>query len=238
MPDRSEPESTPASGTHSTPASDAPTTAIPQAVPPPRPAPPAAPPSTSPPPSEAPTTVIPHATRAAPTRVGAGAPQPGAAPGSLPAAAPVRVPDAPPAPSGKRRWPLVVGAVVGLAAIAAGGYVLVDRLTGDRTEDEVRTAITGFVDAIDRGDLAALRAGSCGDLAAYYAGIGDGDFAGVYQAANSDRAVPVLDSVDAISVTDGTALAQVTVHTANDPASTSVRSFALEQQDGVWKVCS
>ncbi|MGW0042987.1 Rv0361 family membrane protein [Rhodococcus sp. NPDC003348] len=185
----------------------------------------------APDPSDAATTVIPHATRATPTRVG-----PGTAAGGAPAAA--RIPEPPSAPSRRRRWPLVLGALVLLGALAAGAALLYDRVSGDGTETAVRAAITDFVDALDRGDLAALRAGSCGELAAYYGQVTDADFADVYRSANSDRAVPVVTSIDAVSVTDDTALAQVTVHTANDPGSSSVRSFALERQDGVWKVCS
>ncbi|WP_157050934.1 hypothetical protein [Rhodococcus sp. RD6.2] len=196
------------------------TPSSPAAVPPP----PAAP-------SEAPTVAIPHAARATPTRVGPGTPPP---PGVAPT--PTRIPD--PAPRGRRRWPLVLAAVVLLAVVATGIALLASRVGGNSTEDDVRGAINGFVDAVDRGDLATLRAGTCGELGAYYQQVSDADFADVYKSANSDRAVPIIDSIDAVAVTDGTALAQVTVHTANDPAATSVRSFALEQQDGVWKVCS
>ncbi|MFD1815329.1 hypothetical protein [Rhodococcus gannanensis] len=182
--------------------------------------------------SEAQTVAIPHVPRATPTRVGPGTPPP---PGTD--AGPARVPE--PAPSGRRRWPLVVGAVAVLAIAAAGiGVLAVQVGGGDSTEDQVRGAITGFVQAVDRGDLAALRAGTCGELGAYYQQVSDADFDSVYRSANSDRAVPILDSIDAVAVTDNTALAAVTVHTANAPASTSERSFALELQDGVWKVCS
>lgn len=194
--------------------------------------------SPEPDPSEIPTTVIPHVTRATPTRVGPGLRAPGEPAAEAPAAAPTRIPDPAPQRSGRRRWPLVVLVVVVLAAVAAGVALFLGRTTGDSPETQVTTAITDFVAALDRGDLAALRAGSCGDLAAYYQQVSDAEFADVYRSANADRTVPVLDSVDAVSVTDDTALAQVTVHTASAPADTSVRSFALQLQDGVWKVCS
>lgn len=174
-------------------------------------------------PSEAPTTVIPHVTRAAPTRVGGPAPA---------------MPEPQAAPDRRRRWPLILGGVVAAGALGAGGVLLVDRVAGGGAESDVRAAITGFVDALDRGDLAVLRSGSCGDLGDYYRQVSDADFADVYRSASTERAVPVIESIDAVSVTDTTALAQVTVRTAGDPASSSVRSFALEQQDGVWKVCS
>ncbi|GAA4485688.1 hypothetical protein GCM10023094_40890 [Rhodococcus olei] len=190
-------------------------------------------------PAEAATAVIPHATRAAPTRVGPGLRAPGPQTSGTATAAPTRIPDPQPAPRGRRRWPLVVAGVAALAAVAAGTVVLLDRLgVGDTSESDVRATITDFVAALDRGDLAALRAGSCGDLAGYYGTVADADFADVYRSANADGSVPVLDSVDAVSVTGDTALAQVTVHTVSAPASGSVRSFALEKHDGVWKVCS
>ncbi|MFF0815015.1 hypothetical protein ACFYVR_07660 [Rhodococcus sp. NPDC003318] len=215
MPDRDDPE-----GTET--ATSAPT--------PPSPA------STSPEPSEAVTTVIPHVTRAAPTRVGPGLRAPGSATAGV-SAAPTRIPD--PAPRRRRRlWPLVVAAVAVVAALVAGGALFLGRATGDSPETRVTAAITDFVAALGRGDLAALRAGSCGELGTYYQQVGDAGFTDVYRSASAEQTVPVLVGVDAVAITDDTALAQVTVHAAGSPGETSVRSFALEQQGGVWKVCS
>lgn len=188
----------------------------------------------SPPPevSDTPTTVI--APRATPARVGPGRPTPGP---RQTAATPMRVPESS-APPRRRRWPLLV---VGVAVLVAGGIAatLFVRQNAARSEEtSVRAAITDFATALARGDLAALRAGSCGGLAEHYATVTDTDFADVYRSTNADGGVPVLDSIDAVAVTDTTALAQVTVHTPAAPTVTSVRSFALENHDGRWKVCS
>ena len=183
-----------------------------------------------------PTTAIPQ--RAAPTRVGPGRPAPGPQPT---AAVPVRVPESPSPPRRRRQWPLVVAgvAVVAAAGVAGVAAVFLFRAAAAQSEEEsVRTAVTDFAGALNRGDLPTLRAASCGDLAGYYGTVTDADFADVYRATSEDGAVPVLDSIDAVVITESTALAQVTVHTLGAPAATSVRSFALENHDGVWKVCS
>ncbi|WP_139191185.1 Rv0361 family membrane protein [Rhodococcus tukisamuensis] len=200
-----------------------------------------------------PTTVIPHATRAAPVRVGPGRPAPTrvqppaagaqevpAAPAAnVPAAAPrpARIPATEPAPTGRRRWPLLVAVVAVVAlAVGAGAYLLSGR-SADNTQSQVEDAIHTFTGAIAAGDLTTLRASTCGELGGYYQRIHDAQFAQVYKASTDQGSIPVIDSVDAVSVTDGTAIAQVTVHTAAAPNDRSARSFTLQQDGEVWKVC-
>ncbi|MFE3291896.1 hypothetical protein [Rhodococcus sp. NPDC059234] len=193
-------------------------------------------PTTDPAAEDAVTTVIPHVSRATPTKVGPGL----ATPVPAPAATPAKIPPA--EPTRRSRWPLAAAVVIAAALVAAGvTYFVTGRGDGsDGPQAQVESAITAFVGAMTSGDLATLRATSCGPLGDYYRQVPDAEFADVYRSAAAAQSIPVVDKIDAVSITDDdNAIAQVTVHTAAAPAdSSSARSFTLQRQDGAWKVCS
>ncbi|TQF69300.1 hypothetical protein FK531_11210 [Rhodococcus spelaei] len=194
-------------------------------------------PTTSAAPDDAVTAVVPHVARATPARVGPGLPPPAAA--SAPAAAPAKIPA--PETARRSRWPLAAAAVVVVALVAAGvAYFVTGRGDGSTSpQAQVESTITTFVGAIAAGDLPTLRATSCGQLGDYYRQIPDAQFTDVYRSALAQQSIPVVEKVDAVSITDDVnAIAQVTVHTAAAPADSSARSFTLQRQDGSWKVCS
>ncbi|WP_330251857.1 hypothetical protein OG874_37980 [Nocardia sp. NBC_00565] len=126
---------------------------------------------------------------------------------------------------------LVVVAVVGLAVVLIGNR-------GDNSPDaKVRASITDYTAALKSGDLAALRKTTCGPLHDFYQGIPADQFASVHQLSMDRKNIPVVAGVDAIKITDKTAIAQATVYTDADPTKRSARTFDLERTDDGWKVC-
>ncbi len=94
-----------------------------------------------------------------------------------------------------------------------------------------------FSSAVTAGDIQKLRTTSCGPLSDYYRNIPDSQFADIYKASVEQKNIPVIQSIDAIQITDKTAIAQVTAYTNADPATKSARTFNLENTDQGWKVC-
>ncbi|MEK8069955.1 Rv0361 family membrane protein [Rhodococcoides navarretei] len=143
-------------------------------------------------------------------------------------------------PSHKKWWAALIGAVVVIAAVAAGAYVLIDRTSvEDSPEARIRTTVETFTRALAGGDLATLRSTSCGDLAAFYRDIPDAEFADVHRVSLEQGNIPTLDSIDAIQVgDDNTAIAQVIAHTDANPNDRSPRTFDLRLEGDQWKVCS
>ncbi len=141
---------------------------------------------------------------------------------------------------GGRRWfGALAAALVLIVAAGVAGYLYLSRDTEDTSpEAEIRTTITSFTQALSSGDLATLRTSSCGDLAAYYRDIPDAEFADVHRVAVEQGNIPVVDGVDAVQITDDTAIAQVIAYTAANPNERSPRTFDLRLDGDVWKVCS
>ncbi|MET8654833.1 Rv0361 family membrane protein [Nocardia aurea] len=159
--------------------------------------------------------------------------------------APPAQPPAEPAPveqaagGGKStRWLLAVGAaaVVLIAVLAAIAFSLVGS-SDSSPESAVRAAIGEYTDALRDGDLATLRTSTCGPLHDFYIGLPEQQFAGVHRLSMERKNIPVVDSVDKISITGDTAIAQATVYTDADPTNRSARTFDLERTDAGWKVC-
>ncbi|MGW4769224.1 Rv0361 family membrane protein [Nocardia sp. NPDC004278] len=143
------------------------------------------------------------------------------------------------APAGsKRRLFVVLGAAaVAIIAVIALAVVLVGNRGDNSPEAKVRASITDYTDALKSGDLAALRKSTCGQLHDFYQGIPEDQFAGVHRLSMDRKNIPVVASVDAVRITDKSAIAQATVYTDADPSKRSARTFDLERTDAGWKVC-
>lgn len=159
-----------------------------------------------------------------------------------PQAAPQRV-GPPPEQSGGgrggRRWiSALILAVVVIVAVGVAGFVYLSGDSEDTSpETRIRTSLTSFTEALTSGDLATLRSSSCGELATYYQGISDAEFADVHRAAVEQGNIPVVDAVDAVQITGDTAIAQVIAYTAANPNERSPRTFDLRLEGEEWKVC-
>ncbi|MEU7215650.1 hypothetical protein [Nocardia iowensis] len=154
---------------------------------------------------------------------------------------PAQAPAAGPAASGagrSKKWLLALAGAAVLVVVLIGVTVaLVANSKNNSPEAKVRAAITDYTQALQSGDLTALRGTTCGPLHDFYQGIPADQFAGVHQLSMDRRNIPVVDGVDAIRITDDTAIAQATVYTEADPSKRSARTFDLQRTDNGWKVC-
>ncbi len=137
----------------------------------------------------------------------------------------------------KRVLLMVAGAAVLVVVLIGVIVAFVTNAKDSSPEAKVRAAITDYTQALKTGDLNTLRSTTCGPLHDFYQGIPADQFAGVHQLSMDRRSVPVVDGVDAIRITDNTAIAQATVYTEADPAKRSARTFDLQNTDKGWKVC-
>lgn len=139
-------------------------------------------------------------------------------------------------PRGKtfKRLVKVVLLLLILAALAFGGLFFYDKTRGPTDDDKVDTAIKTYMTAVKRGDLAGLRATTCGQAYEYYVSLNETQFAAIYNA--SRDSVPIIDSVKRVEVTGDRALAEVSAHT-NAHAQQTVRTVALQRAGDKWKVC-
>ncbi|WP_433600027.1 hypothetical protein ACQPXH_31380 [Nocardia sp. CA-135953] len=164
--------------------------------------------------------------------------------GSRPMAQPQRItppgqqPAAAEAPAERsKRWLFLGAAAVVLIAVIGLAVALIGSRGDNSPEAKVRASITDYTQALKSGDLAALRNTTCGQLHDFYQGIAADQFAGVHQLSMDRKNIPVVASVDAIKITDKTAIAQASVYTDADPTKRSARTFDLEQTADGWKVC-
>ncbi len=136
-----------------------------------------------------------------------------------------------------KRWLFIGAAAVALIAVIGLAVALIGGRSDNSPEAKVRATITDYTQALKSGDLAALRNTTCGQLHDFYQGIAADQFAGVHQLSMDHKNIPVVASVDAIKITDKTAIAQANVYTDADPTKRSARTFDLEQTADGWKVC-
>ncbi|WP_327095126.1 hypothetical protein OIE68_34495 [Nocardia vinacea] len=136
-----------------------------------------------------------------------------------------------------KRWLFIGAAAVALIAVIGLAVALIGGRGDNSPEAKVRATITDYTQALKSGDLAALRNTTCGQLHDFYQGIPADQFAGVHQLSMDRKNIPAVASVDAIKITDKTAIAQATVYTDADPTKRSARTFDLEQTADGWKVC-
>ncbi|SNS68544.1 Rv0361 family membrane protein [Rhodococcoides kyotonense] len=136
------------------------------------------------------------------------------------------------------RWAVAfTGAVVLIVAAGVVGFAYLSRDQGASDEAQIRSSIDSFTQAMATGDLATLRSSSCGELATFYQDIPDAEFADVHRVAVEQGNVPVVDAIDAVQITDDTAIAQVIAYTAANPGDRSPRTFDLRLDGETWKVC-
>lgn len=146
------------------------------------------------------------------------------------------------APSkGKRTLWIVAAALVAIVVIVAAIALLVPK-SGSGTSSDPRqqaaTATTSFIDAVNRGDLTALREQTCGGAKAYYDGLNEGQWQRVHANAKADGLLPELDGLQAVDVRGDRAEVQVEVHYANDPSAKVRNTLTLEKDADTWKVCT
>ncbi|MEU7630352.1 hypothetical protein AB0C34_10250 [Nocardia sp. NPDC049220] len=137
-----------------------------------------------------------------------------------------------------QRWLIAAGAAGALVLVLVAVMVALVVNSGDNSPDaQVRAAITDYTRALKSGDLSSLRETTCGPLHDFYQGIPADQFAGVHKLSVERKNIPVVGSIDAVRITDATAIAQATVYTEADPAKRSARTFDLQRTDNGWKVC-
>jgi hypothetical protein len=144
------------------------------------------------------------------------------------------------APAGRsKRWlaAVLAAAVVLVVALITLAVVLLDNSGDSSPEAQIRSAVTDYTQALKTGDLTTLRNTTCGPLNDFYKGVPADQFAGVHQLSLERKTIPVVGSVDAIRITDKTAIAQATVYTDADPSKRSARTFDLASTADGWKVC-
>ena len=123
------------------------------------------------------------------------------------------------------------------AAVIAGVWVTRSNDASQSTESQVKESIEQFGHALTTGDIQTLRRTTCGPFGDYYKQISDERFAEVYKAEVDQKSIPVVQSVGRVSVTDDTAIAEVTVFRKADPSNRLTRTLNLMQIDDTWKVC-
>ncbi|NNH75506.1 DUF4878 domain-containing protein [Nocardia uniformis] len=167
-----------------------------------------------------------------------GQPRPIAPPQRVPAASEREVPPEETGTGrGKRWWLLVAGAAVLVLVLLAAVVGLVRGGTDNSPEAQVKRAINTYTEALSDGDLDQLRAITCGSQHDFYQNISAEQFAGVYRTSKEQKGIPVIKQIDAVRITDDSAMAQATVYTAADPSKQSQRTFDLQRSEDGWKVC-
>jgi serine/threonine protein kinase len=147
----------------------------------------------------------------------------------------------------QRKWVIGLGIMlVATAAVAGLGSVLFTRDSStaveprkiSQTEEEkIRNTMEDFDAAIQKGDLATLRAITCGATHDTYVNYDERTFAESHARVFAAKQYPVLASIDQVVVNGDQAEANVTSFMAYDPAVRSQRSFDLQRRDGTWKIC-
>ena len=147
--------------------------------------------------------------------------------------------------SGRRRWIaallLVLVATAGAAGLLSALYVNTDAVEPIQIrladEDWVRNTIQDFDTSVQKGDLATLRAITCGATHDRYANYDEQAWAEAYAKVAAAKQYPVVASIDRVVVHGDQAEANVTTFMAYAPQTRSARSFDLQRIDGAWKIC-
>ncbi|WP_238588535.1 hypothetical protein [Rhodococcus pyridinivorans] len=195
--------------------------------------------------ADAPTVQIPvrsHVPKAPPQRIAPRGEEPPVQPEPARVAVqptPTRIPPARDKSRGRRLIAAGAAAVLVVVAIVAAGVIVFLKDRADNSpESRIRASIDTFVGALESGDLATLRESTCGALSDFYETVDPENFRDIHRLAVEQGEIPVVTSVDRIQITEGTAIAQVTAHTVNDPGDVTDRTFDLTLDGEQWKVCS
>ena len=147
----------------------------------------------------------------------------------------------PPRVADKRRAWLTPAIMVVLALVAAAvvGTIVLKRSSAARAsqQDQGRTTIQTFDNAIRQGDLSTLRSITCGQTRDSYVNYDDRSWADTYSRVLAAGQYPVVASIDEVVVNGDHAEANVTSYMAFDPDMRSTRSFDLQFRDDQWKIC-
>ncbi|MFV9432077.1 hypothetical protein ACNJ7K_26480 [Rhodococcus aetherivorans] len=195
--------------------------------------------------ADAPTVQIPvrsHVPKAPPQRIAPRGEEPTVQPEPVRVAVqptPTRIPPARDKSRGRRLIVAGAAAVLVVVAIVAAGVIVFLKDRADNSpESRIRSSIDTFVGALESGDLTTLRESTCGALSDFYETVDPENFRDIHRLAVEQGEIPVVTSVDRIQITEGTAIAQVTAHTVNDPGDVTDRTFDLTLDGEQWKVCS
>ena len=145
-------------------------------------------------------------------------------------------------PSRQFNWGWVLAIVViGLALIAIAILLTVLLTRGKSSkvseEDQVRHTIENFDNAVQRGDLTALRTITCGATRDGYVDYDQHAWEETYQRVSAAKQYPVIASIDQVVVNGQHAEANITTFMAYDPQVRSTRSLDLQYRDDQWKIC-
>ncbi|MBB4855185.1 flagellar basal body-associated protein FliL [Mycobacteroides chelonae] len=142
----------------------------------------------------------------------------------------------------KRSWGWVIAlalVVAALAAVIVLAAVIISRTSAPKASQEelVRTSIQNYDNAIQTGNLAALRTITCGETRDGYVRYPDAEWSQTYQKVAAAKQYPVVASIDEVVVNGEHAEANVTSFMAFAPQTRSSRSFDLQLRDNQWKIC-
>ncbi|MFV8309590.1 DUF4878 domain-containing protein [Mycobacteroides chelonae] len=142
----------------------------------------------------------------------------------------------------KRSWGWVIAltlVVAALAAVIVLAAVIISRTSAPKASQEelVRNSIQNYDNAIQTGNLAALRAITCGETRDGYVRYPDAEWSQTYQKVAAAKQYPVVASIDEVVVNGEHAEANVTSFMAFAPQTRSSRSFDLQFRDKEWKIC-
>ncbi|MEU9805522.1 DUF4878 domain-containing protein [Mycobacterium sp. NPDC050853] len=142
----------------------------------------------------------------------------------------------------KRSWGWVIAlalVVAALAAVIVLAAVIISRTSTPKASQEelVRNSIQSYDNAIQTGNLAALRTITCGETRDSYVRYPDTEWSQTYQKVAAAKQYPVVASVDEVVVNGEHAEANVTSFMAFAPQTRSARSFDLQFRDKEWKIC-
>lgn len=141
-----------------------------------------------------------------------------------------------------RSWGWVIALALVIAALAAVivlAAVVISRGGTPKAapEDQVRSSIMSYDNAIQTGNLATLRSITCGETRDGYVKYSDTEWAQTYQKVAAAKQYPVVANIDEVVVNGEHAEANVTSFMAFAPQTRSSRSFDLQFRDKEWKIC-
>jgi hypothetical protein len=140
----------------------------------------------------------------------------------------------------RRRWIAAAAAVAVTACGAAGGLIWqhVEHVTADTALAHVRGAVDRYDLAVQNGNLAQLRAMTCGTARDRYQQFTPAGWARVHTAALRTKQYPINAGIDHIHIDGDTASADITQYPAATPQNRTTSIFQLQLVNGRWKICA